>query len=156
MSDQVTHYNGIYYDEGTPNEVQVILNNHLWKSTRLRLHLGDTETGRVWLEEHDIMGTVGRSMGEKPCALLINNSRSIGGGAILTGCILRIQEVSTGHDLYKANNYKTPVLAIGASPHDHLPFGVFRDGEEEPQACFITQNKAVNYIKFMHGLRFAK
>ena len=90
-----TIINGTSYDLRTPNEVIRVWN---CPTNRIRLHisLGDTATGLDWLEENDVCGYVGRSMGPIKVPLLIANRRSLGGGAILDHCIVRIRESAGG------------------------------------------------------------
>ena len=57
---------------------------------RVRLFLGDPETGRDWGEENDVTGYVGRSTGPSKVPLLLATRRSMGGGAILVDCVLRM------------------------------------------------------------------
>ena len=98
--------NGTSFNENTPNDVCNILSNAINSRKRLKLYYGDIETGRNWNEEHDIIGYIGRSTGTNKIPLLIHNSRSIGGGAILDNCIIKIVETETGRTLYKANNFQ--------------------------------------------------
>ena len=62
--------------------------------TRITLDLGNTETGESWNEKYDVTGYVGRSTGRVKLFLLIANSNSHGGGAILTGSILSIRHAN--------------------------------------------------------------
>lgn len=92
---------GTYYHEETPAPVVAILEESRRTGRRIRLHYGDRDTGRDWLEEHDVTGSVGRSMGPLKVPLMIHNARSHGGGAILTDCIVRIRDASGGRDLWR-------------------------------------------------------
>ncbi len=104
--------NGMWFHENTPDAVCNILNNHLHTSRRLKIYFGDVETGRDWNEEHDTIGTIGKSGGDVKVPLLIPTSRSTGGGAILDHCIVKIKEVKTGYVLYCADNYIAPKIQI--------------------------------------------
>ena len=63
-------------------------------NTRITLDLGNTKTGKSWNEKYDVTGYVGRSTGRVKLFLLIANSNSHGGGAILTGSILSIRHAN--------------------------------------------------------------
>ena len=55
--------NGTSYDARTPDEVVRVLEQARLNHTRLHISLGDTITGRNWLEENDVYGDIGRSTG---------------------------------------------------------------------------------------------
>lgn len=149
---KVTHYH-----EETDTKVKDVLERLRTQSPKqkIRIHLGDKDTGRVWLEEYDVIGYIGRSTGVKPCALLIPSLKADGGGSILTHCILRIQDTKTGRNLYQHENYKKPDLKIAKVSDDLKAKGyktaVERDGEM--QANFKSLEKALDYIAFMQGER---
>lgn len=99
---------GTCYPVETPTKVREVLETYIGKrDVRLALHFGDTTTGEDWLEEFDVEGYIGRSMGPMHSALLLRNARSDGGGAILTDCIVRIRFAnrSVGGDLYRHPSY---------------------------------------------------
>lgn len=85
---------------------------------RIRIWYGDTDTGRAWQEEYDVLGYVGRSMGTQKVPLLIFSRRSIGGGAILTKNIVRIDWVKGSHALYKHPTFSSGFehARIGTTP----------------------------------------
>ena len=96
---------GIYFHKDTPLAVCQALYNARQMHTRLRIFLGDADTGRDWHEENDVAGYIGCSMGPLKVPLLICNSRSSGGGAILDHCIVRIINNKTGQQYYKHPQY---------------------------------------------------
>ena len=77
------HINGTSYRNETPDEVIRVLESARQNRTRLHISLGETASGRDWLEEFETHGYVGRSMGPVKVPLLVANTRSLGGGAIL-------------------------------------------------------------------------
>ncbi len=99
---------GTCYDAGTPVAVREVLETYMGnRDVRLALHYGDVETGRDWLDEWDMEGYIGRTMGPLKSPLLLANTRSHGGGAILDRCIIRIRfaDRSKGGDLYRHPSY---------------------------------------------------
>lgn len=145
---------GLQFDEGTPESVKAIIRAEIGTGRALRFHIGNRETGEVWLEEFDVMGILGRTTGILPAPIILKNSASSGGPILLTGCILRIQDVKTKRDLYRAENYKLPALDIVPAPYPDKPeytHAVYRNGEN--QAAFKSLKGAQNYIAFMRGER---
>ena len=104
--------NGTSFDERTPDEVIRVLENARQNRTRLHISLGDQQTGRDWLEEFETHGYVARSMGPMKVPLLVANRRSLGGGAILDHCIVRIRESAGGRVLYRHPDYHHGTLEI--------------------------------------------
>ena len=97
--------NGTFYDERTPGEVIRVLESARQNRIRLHISLGNTETGRDWLEEFETHGYIGRSMGPVKVPLLIANRRSLGGGAILDHCVVRIRTAAGGWVLWQHPAY---------------------------------------------------
>ena len=146
------HINGTSFDERTPDEVIRVLESARQNRTRLHISLGDTASGRDWLEEFETHGYVGRSMGPVKVPLLVANTRSLGGGAILDHCIVRIRESAGGRVLYRHPDYHHGTLEIRQKTEPvTLPDGrilrveVVQDGDE--QAAFENVAKARRYIQ---------
>jgi len=142
--------NGTSYDQRTPDEVVRVLENARLNRTRLHISLGDTETGKDWLEEFETHGYVGRSMGPIKVPLLVANRRSLGGGAILDHAIVRIR-TSSGRVLYQHPKYHHGNLEIRPKAEPvTLPDGrvltvdVLRDGELH--AAFENVEKARRWV----------
>jgi len=146
---------GTSYDPRTPDEVVRVLENARLNRTRLHISLGETEgpnVGKDWLEEWDVQGYVGRSMGPVKVPLLVANRRSLGGGAILDHCIVRIRTSSGGRVLYQHPQYHHGRLEIRqkAEPvtlqdNPVLTVDVLRDGE--PHAAFENVEKARRWVR---------
>ena len=52
-----------YFDPGTDAKAARVLESCRTRERKVRLILGDTSTGEPWLEEHDVVGRIGRSTG---------------------------------------------------------------------------------------------
>jgi len=133
--------------------VSKLLNELVHTGKQVRLFYGDKETGRDWGEENYVTGTIGRSTGIKPIHLLINNSRSYGGLAILEDCIVKLmvnKRVVYVHPLYNQPEY---VIKNDGQIAD-LPFEVYAN--DVITARFNTRNKADRWVAFMTGKRFCK
>lgn len=103
----------IAYHIETSKEVIEVLENARKGRIRIKLALGDTKTGKDWGEVHDISGRIGLSKGsDARYPILVYNSRSYGGGAILDHCIVKVQVANGGKVLYQAKNYTPPVISI--------------------------------------------
>ncbi len=92
--------NGTYYRYNTPDKVIQALETARINGVRIKLYLGDNETGLDWNEQYDVTGTIGRSSGEVKIPILLTNKRSSGGGVILDRCIVKIT-TSRGKVLYE-------------------------------------------------------
>ena len=141
-------------NEKTPNRVATLLNNLNMSKQRVRIVYGDVNTGKDWLEENDVIGTIGKSTGDKPIPLLIHNARSFGGGGILDHCILKIVDVKSKRTLYQHVNYIEPSFSINESKEDGYTSSVSADGKI--QANFKSHKEALNYIDFMLCKRMKK
>lgn len=97
--------NGTYYHPDTNDLVIEVLERAKQNRTRLMLDYGH-ENGQSWGEIYDITGYVGRSTGTQKIPLLVHNKRSLGGGAILSQCIVKISESRGKKVLYQHPNYK--------------------------------------------------
>lgn len=130
--------NGTSYDDRTPEEVIRVLEKARSERNRLHISLGHTDgpnIGLDWLEEFDSHGHIGRSTGSVKVPLLLANSRSTGGGALLDHCIVRIRQSAGGRVLYQHEAYHHGTLAIRTKTEPvQLPDGrvltmdVLRDG----------------------------
>lgn len=143
--------NGTSYHDDTPLQVIKVLESARRDRTRLHISLGDTGSGRDWLEEFETHGYISRSMGLTKVPLILANRRSMGGGAILDHCIVRIRHSAGGRVLYQHPTYHHGEIEVRqkAEPvvlgdRRTLSVDVMRDGEV--QAAFETQSKALRYI----------
>ncbi|KKM28205.1 hypothetical protein LCGC14_1567040 [marine sediment metagenome] len=98
-------YNGTCYHHEI-NKTMIMLLEHIRIcQTRVRFYWGDVKTGRDWGDDCDVKGRIGRSSGSVKIPILLYNSRSTGGGAILDHCIVKITKTNGGYVLYEHPNY---------------------------------------------------
>ena len=97
--------NGTSYHDETSDEMMTLLESIRARDVRVRFHWGDTVTGEDWGDKWDVKGKIGRSMGPSKIPILVHNSRSMGGGAILDHCIVKITETRGGKVLYQHPKY---------------------------------------------------
>ncbi len=165
---------GTAFNPSTDEEVRKIINEHMHsRHTRLRFFYGYPSTGYDWMEEHDVIGYIGRSTGKIAIPLLIHNANSMGGAAILTDCILRIIRVGKNgpgshKELYRHPKYELPRLFIRNTPGQAMwVCEVVRISREIPGqdhavtresvvARFKDEMQAVRWMAFMRGERMSK
>jgi hypothetical protein len=144
--------NGTHYDVRTSNAIISVLEKARLNRTRLHISLGDSESGRDWIEENMVYGFVGRSTGSIKIPLLTHNRRSLGGPGLLDHCIVRIRHSSGGGVLYQHPSYHHGKIelrqknqAIVLEDGRSLLVDVLRDGQT--QAAFETVAKAMRYVQ---------
>lgn len=148
----------MFFHSGTVDSVIDVLKQAKYRGFRIRLFYGDTRSGESWMEEHDIMGTVGCSMGPLKVPLLIQRSYSMGGGAIMDDCIVRIQSMS-GKDLYRHPTFYVPSMRVvkrqePLQQRNHFPPLTHEVWvNEEAHAAFASEQRARMWIEFMQGNR---
>jgi hypothetical protein len=153
-------FNGIYFHADTPTAVVQALNTARQARTRVRLSYGDAETGRDWLEENDVEGTIGNSMGPLKVPLLIHSRRSSGGPALLDHCIVQIKDTRSGRVLYRHPKYHTGTFAIreigpdemcGNTNLRELGYSHAVDVDGTSHANFRSRKAAERFVKKMIG-----
>jgi len=137
-----------YFDPATAPKAARVLERCREERTKVRLILGDTATGRTWLDEHDVVGRIGRSTGTLKVPLLIEPGAD-GGTAILTACLLAIIDWGSGEFLFRHPKYHAPELLIRPSDNTERPWDVLHD--DQVVACFPDIGKAGAYVAFMRG-----
>jgi len=98
-------YNCTSYHQETNKDMIMQLEHLRIYQTRCRFHWGDVKTGKDWGDDCDVIGRIGRSTGSIKIPILLYNSRSSGGGAILDHCIVKITESRGGRVLYQHPKY---------------------------------------------------
>lgn len=137
-----------YFDPGTSLELAKVLEACRKSNRKVRLVLGDTCTGESWLDENDVVGTIGRSAGSLKVPLLIEDDES-GGGAILTACVLAVIDRQNGRWLFRHAAYKHPDLDIRATGDAKNPWLISRS--QQAVARFQDIGKAGAFVAFMRG-----
>lgn len=149
---------GLYFPANVPETVKRVITEACGTSRRLRLFYGDRDTGKAWPEENGVAGSIGASMGPCRVPLLLHNSRSDGGGSILTGCIVGIK--AGQYWLYQHPSFDVGAWTIGAPVTEGYQSAVYHNGELHAQfkraGCWNAANAATRYIAFMKGERMAK
>ncbi|AFH21294.1 hypothetical protein CR3_gp129 [Cronobacter phage CR3] len=144
------------FNAKTSEAVQKAIMGAYNRGDRVRVWYGNTETGESWLDEYDVTGKIGRSMGEQKIPLLVKNSRSYGGGALLDSSIIRIDSINSRRTLYKHPNFNTGNLVQCAPNSADYVEAVARHGGDELIAQFKKPGQAARWIAFMNGERYAK
>lgn len=146
-----------FYD-GTPEKVKQVLESELHSDNRIRIFFGDQETGKDWEEEHETIGYVGRSAGTEPILILLNNNRSMYGGAILTNCIIKITK--NGRVLYQHPKYHFNEHLVCTPVDEGYAESVYqmqeKTGTFEMVAQFKKIGQARRWIDFIEGRRNSK
>ncbi len=137
-----------YFEPGTDIKAARELESCRSHHRKVRLILGDTSSGEPWLEEHDVVGRIGRTMGALKVPLLIEPGED-GGGAILCACLLAIVDWKSGDVLYRHPAYREIDLSIKPSGDTERPWDVLR--HEEVVASFRDIGQAGAYLAFMRG-----
>lgn len=145
---------GTWYSPDTPARVREVLESARKNGTRLRLFYGDDVTGRDWMEEFDVVGTIGRSTGAMKVPLIITRECRHGGPAILDDRIVRIIRTADKRELYRHPQYHLAALAVVRKEHPDYAASVTANGEIH--ARFKSEKSALNWIAFMRGERMAK
>lgn len=136
-----------------------VLSSLVHSKRRVRIWYGDRDTGTAWNEEYEVTGTIGRSRGNISIPLLIKNTRSTGGCALLDDCIVRIDDIAQKRTLYEADNFHVEDMEIEIEPGAEYPYKVMQhkdNGEIVNIANFKNNVSALHYRDFMTGDRYCK
>lgn len=137
-----------WFHPDTPIEVRRILERYRKSGRPLRLFYGDKETGRDWLEENDVVGTVGRSCGVLKVPILLAKGESWG-VSILDDCVVKLADVESRKELWAHPNYQPPTMEIVAERQGRYTHAVYVGGEIH--ARFQSYAKAAQWVAFMAG-----
>lgn len=148
----VRELSGTFYHDTVPRAVITALEKARASGARVRLFIGDNDTGECWGDEHDVTGRISRSMGPIKVPILLRNSNSSGGSAILCDCIVRL--MVDGRDVYRHPDYRLPEYTISPSKLNEYKCEVA--DKKGTVARFKTEQSAINWIAFMRGERTCK
>ena len=134
----------MWFNTNTPIKVMETLVDANKHYRRIRVFYGDVNTGKDWCETFDTIGYIGKSTGQIKIPLLVKNSNSCGGGAVLDGCIVKI--TIDKHIVYRHPTYHLDVKVDGCD--------VYVNGELH--STFTKPEKAVRFKEFLQGTRNSK
>lgn len=102
---------------------------------------------------------LGRTTGNIKIPILVKNSRSWGGGAVLVGAIIRIDDIEDKRTLWKVPNFHVEDMKVyeifGDKNYKYQVAKLSEDsGKWEVQASFKTEKQAHNWVAFMRGKRY--
>lgn len=157
-------YKGVYYSEGTPDDVIYSLQRAREDHSRIRIWLGYLTDGLAWNEENDVIGYVGTTTGRIKSPILVYKQTSYGGGLISTNHILRIDEIFYKTTLYQAKNFHTDKFYIRETPKDDAFYDVnyaFQLYTKLNDTLVVhaqgkTQDKMEKLRDFLTGNRYSK
>lgn len=151
------HKLGTWFNFNTPNKVRKVLETYRKNDSRIRLFYGDKETGRSWLEENDVVGKVGRSVGFLQIPLLLCEGENHG-GAILDSCVVKIIDADTQSELYRHPHFHLPEMEIRETDENlkkkgytHAVWVKQVNGKFENHANFKSLATCAHWIAFISG-----
>jgi len=120
----------IAYHKETSQGVINALETARKKRERVKVYLGDTDTGKCWNEEHDIFGYIGLSKGHKAYfPILVAKANSYGGGSLLDHCIVKIRESKGGRVLFQSANFQQSLFDVKENKDNKTyPYSLWIDG----------------------------
>lgn len=154
--DDYKFHRDLWFKKETPLQVCDALASAYARQFRVRIWCGDVATGAAWQEEYDVVGTIGRSTGQRKVPLLINRTNSCGGGAVLDHCIVRIDRTDGAGTVYKHPSFTHGFesYSIGLEPGTDDVWNV-----RTALGVVATFNKkltAERWVAFMRGERYNK
>jgi hypothetical protein len=145
-----------WFDIRTPVVVQEALEALRTNRHRVRIFYGDTATGRSWMYETDVIGRLSRS--GRPMRVPMLKVDKLGGTTLLSHCIVRLIDLTTGQEMYRHPLFHLPAMAVeSASREDQLQgltHTVKAEGADrymESIRSFRTEAKARQWMSFMAG-----
>jgi hypothetical protein len=114
-SESIVTPDGTHYREGTRPNVIGVLQMVRTSRTRIRIWYGDNETGQSWGDYTD--GYVSRSTGTVKIPIHVYNTRSLGGGAILTRCIVLIETTAGKQEIWRHPSFRPFICDYCGTEH---------------------------------------
>lgn len=141
-----------WFDGRTPVQVQKALEKLRQSGKPVRIFLGDTKTGRDWMEEFDTIGSIARSMGPMKAPLIGD------GHSVLTHCIVKLVNTATGEIVYQHPKYHLPKIELVKAPdyekssgYTHSVMVADADGDMQCHGNFKSSKAAQAWINFISG-----
>ena len=133
------------YNNVNDSLIHVLLTAYSY-NFRVRIWYGDKETGRSWNEEYDTTGRIGRTTGNIKIPILVKTSRSWGGGAVLVGSIIRIDDIEDKRTLWKVPNFHVEDMKV---------YEIFGDENYKYRVAKLSEERRFDYDTYKrHGKRF--
>lgn len=101
----------LWFHEETAAKVCAAIRKAYDNEWVVKVYQGDIDTGKVWHEEYDRIGQIGRSTGSIQIPLLVPVGKHSGGG-ILDHCIVGLKIVDIGEWLYMHKTLQLPTVTI--------------------------------------------
>ena len=149
--------NSTYYNIETKNIIIEKLENARISGRRIRVYYG--KDGNCWNDEFDTIGTIGRTTGSIKSPILIKNSRSYGGGLILTDCIFRMDVRLSPKFftiVYLDDTIQFDTFIDTPSDMPEYVTNVYNKTKKEIYARCKTYSQAIKLRDFMNGKRWSK
>ena len=119
---------GTYYHKDTRPVVRNAIEKARKDGRPVRIYYGDQETGKSWMDENDMIGRIGRSMGPIKIPLLVKKNAH-GGGGILDHCIIRIRFLNEKEDIWCHSKFHLKKMDIVSSTQPGYTHSILMDGE---------------------------
>jgi len=139
---------GTWFNAQTPKEVRKILEAARRNGDTLRIFYGHRESGLDWMEQHDVLGRIGRSTGILKVPLLLTHESSTGGPSILDSSIVRIINVSDEEEVYRHPLYHQPKIEIVQKPQEER---VTVKVGGDVHSVYPDIGTAANWVAFITG-----
>lgn len=143
---------GTHYPAGVPDELIQVLESARLNEKRVRLFYGDPKTGIDFLEQHDIIGRIGRTGGIVKSPILLMRENSSGGPLIPVDIVLKVTDANTKKVLYQHPLYKEPEFIVQKN-ESNKTYNVIYNGQTHAVFPFGKEERMENYINFMKGKR---
>lgn len=122
--------NGTYYDRGTPHDLVAVLEACRAERRRVRIFYCSQKDGCDLLEESDIIGVIGRSLGPIKVPLLVPIGDD-GGPQLMTSLIGVVQMVSSGFISYQRKDFYQPQMKSVPSEMKGYKWEVHTKGRDD-------------------------
>lgn len=112
MKSEYKQIGKFFFKEGVDETVASVINQMYQTRKRYKVYFGCIDTGKVYAEEHDTIGTIGSSTGPINIPLMITRKGNMGGGALLIDLIVAVREMDTNYFIYKHPKFVEPTVEI--------------------------------------------